>query len=66
MCNLGPRLPRYIRIVASIHTDMDMFVYSQPALEQGAGEPTFSGNIHLCPFNASLTIVLIREPPTAA
>ena len=39
VCNLGPRLPRYIRIAASVHTDIDMFVYSQPALEQGAGEP---------------------------
>lgn len=38
VCNLGPRLPRYIRIAASVHTDIDMFVYSQPAIEEGAGE----------------------------
>ncbi len=39
VCNLGPRLPKYIRIAASVHTDIDMFVYSQPTMEEGAGKP---------------------------
>lgn len=38
VCNLGPRLPKYIRIAASVHTDIDMFIYSQPSIEEGAGE----------------------------
>lgn len=39
VCNLGARLPAYIRIAASVHTDIDMFTFSQPALEEGDGEP---------------------------
>ena len=39
VCNLGARLPSYIRIAASVHTDVDMFVFSQPALEEGDGGP---------------------------
>ncbi len=42
VCNLGPRLPKYIRIAASVHTDIDMFVYSQPSIEEGAGESQVS------------------------
>ena len=38
VCNLGARLPAYIRIAASVHTDIDMFTFSQPALEEGDGE----------------------------
>jgi hypothetical protein len=36
---MGTRLPQYIRIAASVHTDINMFIYSQPTLEGGDGAP---------------------------
>ena len=56
VCNLGARLPGYIRISASVHTDIDMFTFSQPALEEGDGEPVLE--ILLNPVHSSIRNLL--------